>query len=263
MVELMKQIVEAWSERLRSPFLGSIALSFVVINWKVLFYLFFADEPVHARILYFEENTSRDCLVWYPLAFGISFALLSPWLTLIGAWFARKPKDWIHYLQDDASRDRRIREYSRKAEEEAAMAKYEAEQEQRKIDRAKRLDEAKKVDDAGLEEEIRSDREKRDTSNGTSAIDELDDFQKLVIADLAVQDVGPKRVSEIIEGSKFSEQARRLNENLNTQRLKVDTQAALNSLKRLKLVYEPTLSRWSLTSEGYAVSDELRDELNA
>ncbi|WP_341233357.1 hypothetical protein [uncultured Sulfitobacter sp.] len=150
MTEYFKQIVDAWGDRLRSPVLGSILIFFVATNWQSVFYLFFADKPVRARLLYFDANTDGWSLYVIPLLGGVVLAVAIPWITVAGAQLAKFPQARLHALQSSEALKRRIVEHGLKAQEEEAR-------ERRKIDAAKRLDEAENMS-AELKSEIEADR---------------------------------------------------------------------------------------------------------
>jgi hypothetical protein len=138
MRDLFEQWVEAWSERIRSPVLGSLAIAFVVSNWKPLFFLLFAEAPVWLRIRYFEHHTDSNSLVWYPLAVGVIAALLIPWISFGGAWVAKRPKFLLHRLQQDEGTRREIEKLRIERERETARAEFEEERAKREAAEAKR-----------------------------------------------------------------------------------------------------------------------------
>lgn len=138
MRDLFEQWVEAWSERIRSPVLGSLAIAFVVSNWKPLFFLLFAEAPVWLRIRYFEHHTDANSLIWYPLIVGVVAAFLIPWVTLGGAWVARFPKFLLHRLQQNEGTRREIEQLRIEAEREAARTKSEEERAKREAAEARR-----------------------------------------------------------------------------------------------------------------------------
>jgi hypothetical protein len=162
MTEYFKQIVDAWGDRLRSPVLGSILIFFVATNWQSLFYLFFADKPVRARLLYFEANTDGWSLYGTPVIGGVILAIAVPWVSLAGAFLARFPRAILHEVQSSEALKRRIVVYRLKADEEEAKASVEEARERSKIDAAKRLNEAENVS-AELKTEIEEEREKVET----------------------------------------------------------------------------------------------------
>ncbi len=158
MTDYFKQIFDAWGDRIRSPFFGSVLVAFVAVNWKVLFYLFFADKPVRARILYFDMNSDLTSLVLLPIGLGVIAAIALPWTSYVGAYFARLPKSLLHEIQFTETTRRRIAEYEKRADEEKAIAKFETEKETRQINAAKRLEEASAVSDE-LKEDLEVERE--------------------------------------------------------------------------------------------------------
>jgi hypothetical protein len=158
MTEYFKQIVDAWGDRLRSPVLGSVLIFFVATNWQSLFYLFFADKPVRARLLYFDANTDGWSLYVMPVIGGVILAIAVPWISLAGAFLAKFPRAILHEVQSSEALKRRIVEYGLKADEEEAKASLEEVRERRKIDAAKRLNEAEELS-SELREEIEEERE--------------------------------------------------------------------------------------------------------
>ncbi|MEJ2022465.1 MAG: hypothetical protein P8X43_10645, partial [Maritimibacter sp.] len=85
MVDLFREFLSAVHARIRSPFWGSIAIVFVLVNWKVLFYLIVADQSVSTRLRFFELNSDPTLLYWIPLFVGLGFAIAAPWIRWIGA----------------------------------------------------------------------------------------------------------------------------------------------------------------------------------
>lgn len=170
MTDLFKEIFDAASSRVRSPFFGSIALVFVISNWQPLFYLVFADKPVRARFLYFDANTFVGTLFWIPIGGGILLAVLAPWLRLIGAWLASVPTRILHNFQHNESQAKRIYALDNSALEEDAKARYEEAVENRKIQAARRLEEAGKIFDESIRDELQE-----NLLTDRQSIDKIDD----------------------------------------------------------------------------------------
>ena len=99
MSDLLKEIVGTFNERLRSPILGSILLAFFIVNWRPLFFLFFSDNSIPQKFVYFDANTSELSLYLLPLLIGSIIAILSPWLKHLGALIAKKPTHLLKSLQ--------------------------------------------------------------------------------------------------------------------------------------------------------------------
>lgn len=157
MTDYLKDIFQAWGDRIRSPFFGSTLISFCLINWKALFYVFLAEKPVRMRILYFEHNTDWTSLFVLPLISGLILALILPWASFAGAWMARLPRSKLHVIQNLEASKRRISEFEQEAKEQEAKARLEEASERRKIDSAKRLEEAGRIS-SGLKNEISNNR---------------------------------------------------------------------------------------------------------
>jgi len=130
MTDLFKDVFDTAQQRIRSPFLGSIIFAFVAFNWRVLFYLFFADVSVADRIAYFDDPTTPGPFYWSPLIWGVILALIMPFLKPAGAFVARHPNKWLHNIQTVDHVNKQIvaleeeeRKTSAEANLEAARAK--------------------------------------------------------------------------------------------------------------------------------------------
>lgn len=91
MTDALKEIISAFSQRIKSPFIGFIALAFLIVNWKPVFYLVFSGKPALIKFEYFDQNTHWMNLYILPLVLGVLSALASPYITLIGAIWAERP----------------------------------------------------------------------------------------------------------------------------------------------------------------------------
>lgn len=130
-MEPFKEAFEAWLHRVRAPILGYTLLAGLVINWKPLWALLFADIDVFSKFLYFDLRTDYWTLILLPLFVGVLSAIVSPWFAFAGAYMVRLPARLQVELQEEARHQAVIRKIKRQAEEEAAR-------ENALIERAKR-----------------------------------------------------------------------------------------------------------------------------
>lgn len=70
MYETLKEVIEAASNRVRSPILGMIALVYFYLNWKPLFLLMLSDEPAEKRLQLFDQYSDWKNGVLFPIIFG-------------------------------------------------------------------------------------------------------------------------------------------------------------------------------------------------
>ncbi len=90
-LDLFRDIYDSISQRLRSPFWGYILVSFIFLNWKPLYFLFFADVSVLEKFSYFDETASYASLFALPVLLGVAVALLAPYVSNFGSWWAQEP----------------------------------------------------------------------------------------------------------------------------------------------------------------------------
>ena len=153
-LETLKDIAEAWSQRARSPIIGSILLAAILINWQPLWYLLFAERPILQKFRYFDANTDASSLFWWPIVFGLSAAMLVPWIRLLGVVIVRVPTKLARRLQHDDSHEQRIYQLKKSAGEIRVQADLDEAAEEAKIGAAKRLERAREVGGDALEDEI-------------------------------------------------------------------------------------------------------------
>lgn len=77
-MDIIKDIYEAWGARIKSNVFGSIVLAFIAVNWKVLYFLVFADVRVETKFNYVDVNTDYCSLLIFPVTIGLVLALLLP-----------------------------------------------------------------------------------------------------------------------------------------------------------------------------------------
>ena len=108
MVDFLANLWNAWQQRIRAPFIGSIALSFIAINWKPIWYLLFANATARDKFHFFDNNTSLFSLIFIPVILGIFLALISPWLRLVGTWWTQVPASTMKKIQADSEHDLKV-----------------------------------------------------------------------------------------------------------------------------------------------------------
>ncbi|MBY5990213.1 hypothetical protein [Roseovarius atlanticus] len=262
MTEFLKDLAKAWDDRIRSPFLGSVAIVFVIYNWKPLFYLVFAEVKVTEKFKFFDENTDECSLFWWPLLVGVGLAFAAPWLKLFGAWLARSPSSRLKRMQGDSSREHRIEEFKKSAEEESAKAALEDAREKRQIAAARRKQEAEELDDDQLIEELETERERGTTSltDGgpiNALISQMSQFETAIIKALGEKEQGGLDASDLVRTESYVESVASSTPNFTSIRLGVETQSALADLKRKRLISEGFSGDFTLTKQGYEVFDKL------
>ncbi|WP_281992645.1 hypothetical protein [Sulfitobacter geojensis] len=181
MIQFLKELADAAEARIRSPFIGSIALVFFTLNWKAVAILLFASGSIELRVLTFDEMTTLQSLIFYPVLLGVMIALILPWSKLLGAWIAKKPAGILRRLQHDESQQFRIYQLNGNAAEAEAQARMDEATERARIDAAKRLEEAREVSPK-LEEEIIE--ERHEAEHGLDTIDK-DELWEIEILDMA------------------------------------------------------------------------------
>lgn len=90
MLSGLKEVFEAAEERIKSPILGSIVITFILFNWKAVYFLIFSGELARMKFNYFDDSTTLWS-IYLPIPIGIAAALLAPRISYIGAQLVQEP----------------------------------------------------------------------------------------------------------------------------------------------------------------------------
>lgn len=94
--ELFNSTTDAVKNRLSHPLLGSFVISWLIFNWKPIYYLLFADDKVVYKLKSISENySSFETLVCLPLLSTFALATFIPTLSLIYGFFLK----FIDYIE--------------------------------------------------------------------------------------------------------------------------------------------------------------------
>lgn len=147
----MKEILEAFGTRIRSPFFGYFALSFFSLNWKAIFILTMSDKTINLRITEFEKLTSAGSLVWYPIALAILISIVYPWIQYFFLFLASKPTNLKNILQ---SKSEHILLIEKKKFEQERLQLLSL-QEEAVIDQAKRDKIVEEIEDEDIKDTVK------------------------------------------------------------------------------------------------------------
>lgn len=150
-MDSLREIFDAMNSRIRSPIFGSIAVMFIIFNWKPLFYLAFAHKPAEEKFQFFDANVTLISGLVAPIALGVLFAIASPWIALFSAWLAEAPTT-RRKLRQTKSTDKILTEKLRLDQTRNQLL---ASEERALIDAAKRDEEVKEIEDPEIRDELK------------------------------------------------------------------------------------------------------------
>ncbi|PKR81776.1 hypothetical protein CW751_00090 [Brumimicrobium salinarum] len=76
--------MQSSKERIKNPILGAFLISFIVFNWKPIFIVLFASQPIQEKINQVEVSYSTYLTnIWLPLAFALFYVLILPYIMLL------------------------------------------------------------------------------------------------------------------------------------------------------------------------------------
>ncbi|MFH6946667.1 hypothetical protein [Flavobacterium sp. FlaQc-50] len=80
--DFLQSIFESYKDRVKSPLIGSLVISFLIFNWKSVAILFFSDWPMHCRIEWVTEKYSQLYNILIPVGIAFFYVLGLPYLNI-------------------------------------------------------------------------------------------------------------------------------------------------------------------------------------
>ena len=81
MKEIINSILDSTKDRLKNPLLGSFVFSWLIFNWKPLFYILFSKNSIENKIDFITEcYCSINNNFWFPLIFSIFYIVFFPYI---------------------------------------------------------------------------------------------------------------------------------------------------------------------------------------
>ena len=258
MTDFFAQSLQAFQERMRTPWIGSILIAFLLWNWQPLLFLVASDTALLTRFTYFESHTGWCSLFVGPVIAGFLFAAAKPWISLgmdwLGAWAIHRSR----LRADRLAEDRR----SKRLDLQAKSLKEEDEIENEVIDQA--IERRKKIDEAQLNEDEKEQLQQKlrtlqptpeeedsgpvdEETSAYAVLNLLDEHRKIVLRGLARLERGVAQViSKPNEGTQLIDpkSGRTICE------LNFNIKSALGSLETYKLVETHNHDLYKITEFG-------------
>lgn len=280
-MDFVKDIYEAWGARIKSNVFGSIAIAFILVNWKVLYFLVFADVRVETKFSYFDVNTDWVSLYFLPFLIGLLLAVGLPFINDLAHRIISDPISRVRARDDEYAHERLKKKNIFMLERNQAIKI----QENFLIERAQRDQEIEKIDDEEAREHLKEQIEEVRTQVDEAKIDKTSDVSaiKNVLKDEEVEalitlqarplkgtdETNPFR--ELTEEDKKNFVARlssALKVPVSERRAKVQFNDAVVNLVSRRLVTKatqinyrgPNSYSWELTAEGYRVYDKAKSQ---
>ena len=87
--DILESLKDSSRERIKSPLLGSIVVSWMVLNWEIIFVLFKSNQEIEAIIQSFKTYPKLRLYV-YPVILGAVISVATPWVNHIVGWLRNK-----------------------------------------------------------------------------------------------------------------------------------------------------------------------------
>lgn len=99
MIKFFKTIFSTANHRIKNPLLGSFIFSWIIFNWKPIFYLLFAKDKMFYKISLIESiYENPENAIYRPLALSLFYVVIFPYVNL--------GLNWITQSADRTKRER-------------------------------------------------------------------------------------------------------------------------------------------------------------
>lgn len=260
MNDILKEYIEAWSQRIRSPVLGYFIIAYAALNWQELFYIIFSDESVSVRLRFFELRTNLHSLLLCPALSSAAAAFFLPWINFGFSWATKEAIRRSRQMQTSEAYKNELHKFRQRTLLEDAKAEYDRAREDAKIAAAKRLDAARSLENPELEAEILADRARKPiypiSDKENSVLEDISPLEKDIILLLGNSNDHQSMqhfVKSAVNFKSYLATAR----NFTSIRLESELRSAVNRLKGIGIIEEPGVGLYNLTDLGYQLFDTI------
>lgn len=86
-VEFLQSLFKTSEDRVKHPFIGAFMTSWVIFNWKAIFYMVLSDIEISAKIEYVSQNFSdNEFLLYWPFGATLVYVFALPHFDLFIDW---------------------------------------------------------------------------------------------------------------------------------------------------------------------------------
>ncbi|MEN5054375.1 hypothetical protein [Sphingobacterium kitahiroshimense] len=88
-------VTEPAKKRMAHPFIGSFAISWILLNWRPIIYFILTKSTVEDRISYIEENFyNPNYLFYFPIVAALFYTVGIKWLDRLSNWMTKNPEEY-------------------------------------------------------------------------------------------------------------------------------------------------------------------------
>ncbi|TMM31135.1 hypothetical protein FDT66_03980 [Polaribacter aestuariivivens] len=92
--ELLETIFSTANQRIKSPFFGSFIFSWIIINWKPIFYFLLSDDKINTKINIIQDKYEffQNSLL-YPLLLSFIYVVVFPYINQFIHWLTLRAEE--------------------------------------------------------------------------------------------------------------------------------------------------------------------------
>lgn len=260
-MDFVKDGITSFLERVKSPILFSIIMTFLATNWKPIWFIIWGDGSAIERLDFYEAHTDAQSLYVVPICLGFLIGISGPWLRWIGSYTAKFPTMRYRSIENDQAAELRLNAISWEIDEqvkrkflqesveqaELAAAKADEARDLRQVQRAQRIEDAKTINDgSAISSMSGAITDEEDKVNEL----ELSTLQKRLLATISEYKQGTYQLTDHVSGPKISFANGDRYEEFSSRKQYLEVENAIADLLHRKLL-QGSKSEGSITLKGY------------
>lgn len=113
MIQIIKDLIEGYKERVRNPIISSLLISFSIYNWRPISILLFSDKIIEERIDLIENNYLTSDVICKPILLALAYTIIMPYINVSAQWIILKANE----IQNSRNNRKRLFSLNHKIEE--------------------------------------------------------------------------------------------------------------------------------------------------
>lgn len=82
MKEFLQSVLKSTEDRIKNPFVGTFITSWIIFNWKPIFFILFSDKKIEEKIqIIMDDYNDIWCYLWLPIFSAIFYIAILPYIS--------------------------------------------------------------------------------------------------------------------------------------------------------------------------------------
>lgn len=90
MKEFLQSVLKSTEDRIKNPFVGTFITSWIIFNWKPIFFIIFSEKKIEEKIkIIIDDYSDIWCYLWLPLFSAVFYIAILPYISFAFEYFTK------------------------------------------------------------------------------------------------------------------------------------------------------------------------------